>query len=388
MDPPAVLTHGVGFAVYRRATRGGFMHRRAGFVAIAFLAAASVALPSTASALTKTVYAGASPALKKLVGKVLGKGAKAFKKKYSPGFAAFSIQTVTINQGDTVKWVGLSAQFHTVDLPGKSGNYLPLTVPGKPVTGVNDFAGNPFWFDGRPSVEGNPELFSPIGGHTYDGSKRIDSGAPFAPNAPNTLKVTFTKPGVYKYFCDIHPGMIGYVVVRAKGKPIPSAKQDTASLTKQLTTEILSAKTLASTKVPADHVSLGASASDGVELYHFFPATLSVKAGTVVTFSISPDSRIEGHTATLGPASYLTALANSSSDPAMQQTYYPSSNPALGPIQLSPTSHGNGFANTGVLDRDPTEPFPSSQRIQFTHPGTYHFICLIHPFMTGTIVVH
>jgi plastocyanin len=364
------------------------MHRRAGFSAIAFLAAASVALPSTASALTKTVYAGGSPALKQLAGKLLGKGAKAFKNKYSPGFAAFSIQTVTINQGDAVKWVGLSAQFHTVDLPGKSGNYLPLTVPGKPVTGVNDFAGDPFWFDGRPSVEGNPELFSPIGGHTYDGSHRIDSGAPFAPNAPNTLKVTFTKPGVYKYFCDIHPGMIGYVVVRAKGKPIPSAKQDAASLTKQLTTEILSAKKLASTKVPADHVSLGASASDGVELYHFFPATLSVKAGTVVTFSISRDSRIEGHTAAFGPASYLTALANSSSDAAMQQTYYPSSNPALGPIQLSPTSHGNGFANTGVLDRDPTEPFPSSERIQFTHPGTYHFICLIHPFMTGTIVVH
>jgi plastocyanin len=367
------------------------MHRRAGITAIAFLAAAMVALPSAASALTKSVYAGVPKSqTKKLATSLLGKGVKALVKKYSPGFAAFSIRTVTINKGDTVKWVGLSTNFHTVDLPGTSGHGFPLTVAGKTVTGIDDFAGNPFWFDGRPSVEVNPELLRRIGGSTYDGSKRIDSGSGTlgAPNSSNTLKVTFTKPGVYKYFCDIHPGMIGYVVVRAKGKPIPSAKQDAASLTKQLTTEILSVKKLASTKVPANHVSVGASAPDGVELYHFFPARLSVKAGTVVTFSVSPDSRIEGHTATFGPASYLTAIANSSSDAATQQTFYPSSNPALGPIQLDPTSHGNGFANTGVLDRNRAEPFPPSEKIQFTHPGTYHFICLIHPFMTGTIVVH
>jgi plastocyanin len=357
--------------------------RRSGVLAVGCLAVA-IALPSAASAVTKTVYAGAPKAqTKKLVVSLLGNGATALKKTH-PGFVAFSTQTVTINQGDAVKWVGLATGFHTVDLPGKSGQDLPLFVAGKTVSGVNDFAGNPFWFDGvKPSAEFDPALNSPIGGNTYNGTARIDSGS----TNSNTLKVTFTKPGTYKYFCDIHPGMVGYVVVAAKGKPIPSAKQDAAALTKQLTTDILSAKKLASTKPPADHVSLGASASGGVELAHFFPATLSVKAGTVVTFSIPPDSRIEGHTATFGPAGYLTALTNSSSDAATQQTDYPSSNPALGPIQLNPTSHGNGFANTGWLDRDPAGPFPPSEKIQFTTPGTYHFICLIHPFMTGTIVV-
>jgi plastocyanin len=361
------------------------MRRRAAVTVFVGLAVSAFLLPSTASARTKTVYAGASPALKTLAHKLLGKGFKTFAAKYSPGFLAYSSQTVTINQGDSVKWVGLSSNFHTVDLPGKSRHDLPLFVPGKTVTGVNDFAGNPFWFDGvKPSEGFDAALNSPSGGHTYNGSKRIDSGLTKA----NTLKVSFTKPGVYKYFCDVHPGMVGYVVVRAKGKPIPSAKQDAASLTKQLTADILSAKKLAGTKVPADHVSAGASAPDGVELFHFFPATLSVKAGTVVTFSVSRDSRIEGHTASFGPASYLTALSNSSSDAATQQTVFPSSNPALGPIQLNPTSHGNGFANTGLLINDPRSPFPKSEKIDFTTPGTYHFQCLIHPFMTGTIIVH
>ena len=54
---------------------------------------------------------------------------------------------------------------------------------------------------------------------------------------------------------------------------------------------------------------------------------------------------------------------------------------------LDPTSHGNGFANTGALDRDPTTRLPATERIDFTTPGTYHFQCLIHPFMHGTIVV-
>jgi plastocyanin len=354
---------------------------------IAFLATAMLALPSGASALTKIVYAGAPPKAqtKKLLIKLLGKGAKAFAKTYSPDVIAFTIPRVTINQGDAVMWEGLSANGHTVDLPGKSGQDLPLFVRGTTVTGVNDFAGNPFWFDGvEPGVELNPQLNAPIGGRTYGGTSRVDSGA----GNSNTLKVTFTKPGVYKYFCDIHPGMVGYVVVRAKGKPIPSAQQDATSLTTVLTTDVLSLKKLTKTKVPADHVSLGASGANGVGLLHFFPATLSVKAGTVVTFSIPPGSRIEGHTASFGPAGYLTALSNSSTAAAAQQTVYPSSNPALGSIQLNPTSHGNGFTNTGWLDRDPTGFFPSSEKIEFTTPGTYHFICLIHSFMRGTIVVH
>ncbi len=67
------------------------------------------------------------------------------------------------------------------------------------------------------------------------------------------------------------------------------------------------------------------------------------------------------------------------------QGAYPS---APSSIVVSPTSHGDGFGNTGALDNDPGTPqLPPSNKIDFTTPGTYHFQCLIHPFMQGTIVV-
>ena len=348
----------------------------------ALLTAAMLIFPASASALAKTVFAGAPKAqTKKLAGQLLGKNVKAVKADH-PGFLAFHIRTVTIHQGDSVTWLRLGGGFHTVDFPGTSGSDLPLFVHGGTVSGVNDAAGSPFWYDGQPSVEFNPQLNSPIGRKTYNGTARVDSGA-----SANTFKLTFTKPGVYKYFCDIHPGMIGYVVVKAKGKPIPPAAADATTLTKELTASIRAVAKLTRTKPPADTVDLGAGAP-GVALYRFFPATLSVKAGTVVTFSVPPGEQTEGHTASFGPTAYLQAISKSSSDAATQETALPSSDPAQGPIQLSPSSHGNGFASTGILDRDPSGLFPSTEKIQFTTPGTYHFYCLIHPFMNGTIVVH
>lgn len=360
-----------------------------GATVLAFAAAAVVALPAAAGARSKTVYAGGPKINKAQIVKLLGKEARRVKAD-NPGLNAFLNQTVTINAGDSVKWVGLAANFHTVDIPALGGSDLPFVVPGPTVTGATDFAGNPFWFDGKlPGLGFNPALLAPIGGTTYNGTSRIDSGAPLAPHAPNTLKVTFTKAGVYKYFCDIHPGMIGYVVVKPKGKPIPSPKQDAAALNKQISALILAAGRLAThASQPANHVSLGLSTRQGLELYSMFPATLHVKAGTVVTFSMSLTSR-EVHTASFGPSAYLRNLAsNLGMGPVpTSEVLYPSSNPALGPIPEGPTEHGNGFANTGGLDRDPTTPLPPSGKIDFTAPGTYHFVCLIHPFMRGTVIV-
>lgn len=344
--------------------------------------AAVVALPAAAGARTKTVYAGPPPSASKLAGKVLGKGAKSFSNTYNPDINDFFLHRVTINQGDTVKFV--IDGFHTVDLPGPSRHDLPPIVPGPTVTGVNDAAGLPFWFNGHvPSLGFNPGLVSPSGASSYNGSARIDSGLPLGP--PKPLKVSFTKAGTYKFFCDVHPGMVGYVVVRAKGKSVPSATQDVASLTKQFTTDVRSAKKLAKTKVGADRVYLGLSNSHGVELYNMFPSTLTVPAGTVVRFLMSRSSR-EVHTASFGPKGYLTGLANSLNSPSpSQQVWYPSD--PVQPIPLSPISHGNGYVSTGFMDQEKATPLPSSSRIRFTTPGTYHFICLIHPFMRGTVVV-
>jgi plastocyanin len=360
------------------------MQRTRGAIAVAGAIAATLVLPAVAGAATKVVYAGPPPSVNKIVAKTLGKSA-ATVSKLNPDINAFFRQRVTINAGDTVSFQLMG--FHTIDLPGKSGAALPLLVPGKIVTGVNDAAGNPFWFNGHvPSIGLNLMLGARSGPNTYNGTQRIDSGLPLGSGAPKPLKVRFTKPGVYKYFCDVHPGMIGYVVVKAKGKPVPSAKQDTAALTAQVTTDALAAKKLLKTKQPPDHVSLGESGPGGVELYDMFPASLSVNPGAVVTFSMSKDS-FETHTATFGPQKVLNQLATGFDGVAFPaQGVYPSD--PTQPIVVIPTSHGNGFGNVGALDENSRTPaIPSSRTIKFTTPGVYHFICLIHPFMHGTIIV-
>ncbi len=199
--------------------------------------------------------------------------------------------------------------------------------------------------------------------------------------------VTFTKAGTYKYYCDVHPGMIGFVTVKPKSATLPTAKQNAAAQLAQLTADIKGAVKAAKAKVPADTVSVGKSGPGGVELFSMFPATLTVSTGTVVTFKMSSHS-FETHTATFGTPTVLKTLAKQfAGGPQLPaQAAFPSD--PTQPILETLTSHGDGFANTGVMDNDPsTATIPSSGKIQFNAPGTYHYVCLVHPFMTGTIVV-
>ena len=56
-------------------------------------------------------------------------------------------------------------------------------------------------------------------------------------------------------------------------------------------------------------------------------------------------------------------------------------------VSLSPTTHGNGFWNSGVLDANSKSPLPESSSVKFDTAGTYTYYCLIHPFMRGTVTV-
>lgn len=360
------------------------MSRRIGLGVFVGGCVALLGLPAIASAGTKVVYAGPPPVSNQIAGKVLAASKiapKSFVNRYQPDINDFFLHRVTINAGDTVSF--RLDGFHTVDLPGPTGTDVPLIVPGPTVHGVKDAAGSPFWFDGKvPGLGLNPALFAPSAATTYDGTARVDSGLPLGP--PKPFNVQFTKPGVYKFFCDVHYGMVGYVVVKPTGQPIPTATQDTAALAKQVTGDVKTAVEISTHKPPAHTVDLGQSATDGVELYAMFPSTLTVKAGTPITFSMSSHTR-DTHTASFGPKPYLKSLAKSFNSPVFSPiATYPSS---PGSIVLTPASHGNGFANTGVLDRDVGTPLPASRQIDFKTPGVYHFQCLIHPFMHGTIIV-
>ena len=280
------------------------MHRPAVVGTVAGVMAL-ISAPAAMAASAKTVFAGPPPSTGKIASKYLP---SSFAKTYNPDINAFFRTRTTVRVGGAVTFQ-LSG-FHTIDLPGKAGTALPVITPTSSlVSGANDAAGNPFWFNGKvPNLSFNPALAARSKATAYNGTTRIDSGLPFG--KPKPLTVKFTKAGTYKYYCDVHPGMIGYVVVKPKTASVPTAKQDTAAANAQVTADVKAAKALPKTKLPANTVDLGESASGGVELFAMFPATLTVNAGTTVTFQMSKKS-FETHTATFGPASYLAPLAKS-----------------------------------------------------------------------------
>jgi plastocyanin len=338
-----------------------------------FIVLGLAVVPSVASARTQIVYAGGQPAF-----------AQKLTQKFGEALSYFP-STVTINAGDSIAWVGLATGFHTVDIPGK-GSPLPLITPtGTITTGVNDLAGSPFWFDTKAPILGfNPQVAAPSGGTTFGGSSRVESGLPLGP--PKTFKVKFTKAGHYSYFCDVHPGMGGKVVVLAKGKTVPSAAQNAATVAKEQKAAAASAAKLLKTKIKGDVVSLGVKGAHNVEILKMFQGVTHVAVGTTITFEM-PVGSFEAHTATFGPAAYLGPLAKSFNAPTIDsRAVYPSSAPGT-PITLNPTAHGNGFANTGVLTATKGSPLPPLNKITFTTKGTYNFECLIHEFMRGVVIV-
>ena len=76
-----------------------------------------------------------------------------------------------------------------------------------------------------------------------------------------------------------------------------------------------------------------------IDNFTFTPASLTVKAGTTVTWTNRDD------------------------------------------IPHGIASQNNGFAKSKALDTD------DSYSFTFTTPGTYKYFCYVHPHMTGTIVV-
>ena len=354
---------------------------RTSVAAVVAAVIALVAVPVTAQAATKAVSLGTTAAAQKAL------------QSYSADANDFFPHGITINQGDSVKFV--PSGFHTLDLPKKGGTFLPLLIGSTKISGAVDAAGAPFWFNGQDALGFNPALGPPgIYGKkvSYDGSKAIESGLPLAAK-PKPFTITFKKTGSFTYYCDVHPGMKGVVTVKAKGAKIPTAAQDKATLKAQVANVVKIAKAVAKTTAPANTVSVGASGAGGVESYAFFPSTLKVAPGTTVTFKMSAKS-LEVHTATTGPgdpekdpSSYLGKLAASLQGAAFDQAAVYQSDVPSAPAALTPTLHGNGFWNSGAMDTVAASPLPASNQVTFAAAGTYQFYCMIHPFMHGTVVV-
>lgn len=347
-------------------------------VAVAALAVPSAALTAGASN-TYTVYLGDQSEI------------PGGFKKYPVLLNQFLPSKVVISAGDKVTFS--SATFHTATYAPKP---FPLFLPdpGKGTyTGIVGADNQPFHFDGKPKFVYNGQAFAPFGPKTIAGAP-ASSGAlsPRGPKAPPaTATFTFPEPGSYKFFCTVHPGMQGTVVVKPPGSAVPKtpAQVSAEALAAQTKAWDNGKKLIASAKIPANTVAMGLGGK--VTALAFLPKVLNVKAGTTVSFVNKSPS--EPHNLTFGPPKYIEKLGK-------KIDLFPEG--PKGPNQVAPVltygsdpkpytydgkTHGNGFFVTELTAGAPIG-LPRSSKVTFTTPGTYKYFCWIHgPDMGGTIVV-
>jgi plastocyanin len=316
-----------------------------------------------------------------------GPGAKALPKNRTYDANAFLPGSVTVHVGDKVKF-NING-FHTVTFGDQSKTPLFLPDPGKP-SGEKDSQGNPFWFSDKDRLIANPAAVFPKPG--------VNSGISMGDGPPAPFVKTFKKTGTFAYFCAVHPGMKGTVKVVAKGAKIPSAAAVKKAAKKQLSGYAAKARAADKAGQSAPNTIQAGADGNGFVNYAYYPAKATVPVNTPVTLQMAPNSS-ESHTFSFGPEAALMALVQNQIAPAADSA--PGGPPTLVASSMvhlqsdatlpayDGTNHGDGFWNTGLL-ASPGRPignFPTKQTITFSKPGTYTYICLLHPEMKGTVEV-
>ncbi len=245
---------------------------------------------------------------------------------------------INVYVGDTITWVNHSKlEPHTVSF----GPMSVLQGLSRARVLVTPQQGGP------PQLALNPMLAFPTRSATYDGTGFANSG--FLRQGQR-WSVTFTRPGTYRYFCLLHfPGMFGVVVVHTR--PAPSHNYSVLT-----------------------GYGPSTSAADA-----YFPEILTIHAGDTVTWRGA-----EFHTITLAPAATIAHLRANFIVPVPQAGGPPKL--TLNPQVVLPTG-GHVYNGTGMLSSGLLQPPHNTFSITFTKPGIYHYSCLIHPGMDGTIRV-
>ncbi|HZQ15273.1 MAG TPA: hypothetical protein VFA82_00740 [Gaiellaceae bacterium] len=307
---------------------------------------------------------------------------------------AFFPRVTTITAGQSVTFNVLG--FHTVTFGKQSA--FPLVVPQKglqPATA--DAAGQPLWWAGKAPLLGlNPKAVPQLGGSTISSPSQVASSGlqrvltASAKHPPKPYTLTFAKPGLYRFFCIVHPGMTGAIRVLPATATAPSPAQLESRVKAQLGRTIGDLKTIQSQN-PTDPLTVwvGAGKLDGSEVTAFFPQRLVVKTGDTVKFVSHDPTDI--HTVTFGPPAYTTGIENTFVTPKGVNPFgaFPSEPPAApgAPVTFDGSNHGNGYVNSGLVNPYSVKATPHLFRVTFTKAGVYHFECVIHPNMDGTIVV-
>ena len=196
--------------------------------------------------------------------------------------AAFGPTRLQVHRGDTVRW--LLAGFHNIHFNTELTMFLV-----------------PYEQEGMQELQINPEIAFPTveSGGIYTGGT-VNSGLPLG--GPEQSQPYFeltidAEPGVYTYFCDVHPGMTGTIEVVADDVAIPTPSEALSTGFEELYSLLVSSFPLVeqATTNAENHMHEGGAniivgAGAGLVVnFDFYPNVVVINPGQSVTWTLSPD---------------------------------------------------------------------------------------------------
>ncbi len=249
--------------------------------------------------------------------------------------------SITINVGDSVKWRIASTEPHTVS----------FLLPGQPFP-----------------PDGSLQQVQPAGGHIVDGTKFVSSGLL---TDGQTYTATFTKAGVYRYYCLLHPPeMTGVITVQKAGTPYPHSQAFYSNAGSADEWHDLNLAYTALAEFPFKPFGTTIAAGIAPNL-----ANRPVTQTTVLRF-VQDSRQYNNKTITIPLNTTLTWKNQSNNEPhtvTFPVAGQPLPNvPPFIPPAGGPTYDGTKFTNSGVI------PPGKSYSLKFTKKGTFAYYCLFH----------
>jgi plastocyanin len=283
----------------------------------------------------------------------------------------FAPNPLVIRVGDTVSWRwSANPAPHTVTF--NSGKPSPADIVPGPRPG--ELMLGPAAFPIGPT---GPVI-------TYDGTEQVSSGIPTEENA--TYSLTFTRTGTFGYICTLHPGMRGEIEVREAGAPLPETPAQAQARGRANAAALLGrmqagAAAVRSASAEGTHTAMaGLGDGYGASAIQFLPGDVTVRQGDSVVW-VMPDP-FEVHT---------ISFVSGGTPPDFVEPR-PPAQPGGPPMLVIPatvagpvgdgTYSGQGLVNSGILGNG------GAYYLRFdAPPGSYEYLCLIHPTMRGKVTV-
>lgn len=355
---------------------------------------------------------------------------------FTAAYLNYFPQDVTVRPGDTVQFnLVETGEPHTVTfgqlIEASQAKYaelgpelamadpvvkkVPVLLPEGPGDAVQSAAQPCFLATGEPGTDAcaaADQVQAPFRGtESYYNSGWMTADQPFSMTFADDIK-----PGKYTYICLLHaPTMAGTVTVVAPGTQIPTVAEVTAdgqaeqAALHAVLKPVVDA-TLAAAKPGEVMAGTGSPDQPSAMALTFIPESVTVKAGEAVTWTV-----IGPHTITFNPPADAMPLrlADSTGVHVNQVALAPAGSPGMpAPPEADPnaptpdpnaptpdpnapppppividggTWDGTGYHSSGAILSFPPQLF--AYKLAFSEPGTYPYVCTIHPGMTGTVTV-